>query len=423
MIALLGRLRGSDRPTSIALCSMAVDLRVTEMVNQVMGVQAVRARGVIRWQRCHPAPRLVRWWWSTPGRPAASDPSEDGRRPAVTVGPEWHDDRVSTSASTASATSGALPPLVLITGDEPLLVDRAVQRTMAAARRVDPEVERREATANGLSPGEFADLVAPSLFAEPRVVVIRGAQESSKELAGALVSYAAEPVEAVTLAVHHAGGARNKQLADALTKAGAAVLVCNKITKPAERIDFVRTEIKRAGGTTTPDAVAALVDAVGSDLRELASAASQMVADTNGLVDESAVHRYYRGRAEVTGFTIADAVVAGDLPAALESLRWAEGVGVAPVLIADALADGIRTVAKVSGARPGSSFALASELGMPPWKIDKARTAARGWSPAGLVVGMALVADLNASVKGAAADPDYALEKAVMDLVAARRKR
>ena len=312
---------------------------------------------------------------------------------------------------------------MLIAGDESLLVDRAVHRTTAAARRIDPEVERREAPAAGLSPGEFADLVAPSLFAEPRVVVIRGAQESSKELGAALVSYAADPVDAVTLVVHHAGGARNKQLVDAMTKAGAAVLVCNKITKPAERIDFVRTEIKRAGGTTTPNAVAALVDAVGSDLRELASAASQMVADTNGLVDEAAVHRYYRGRAEVNGFTIADAVVAGDLPAALESLRWAEGVGVAPVLIADARADGIRTVAKVSGARPGNSYALATELGMPPWKIDKARTAARGWTPAGLAAGMALVADLNASVKGAAADPDYALEKAVMDLVAARRRR
>ena len=327
------------------------------------------------------------------------------------------------AASSGSAGSGAPPPLVLITGDEPLLVDRAVHRTTAAARRIDPEVERRESPAAGLSPAEFADLVAPSLFAEPRVVVVRGAQESSKELATALVSYAADPVDAVTLVVHHAGGARNKQLADALAKAGAAVLVCNKITKPAERIDFVRTEIKRAGGTTTPDAVAALVDAVGSDLRELASAASQMVADTDGMVDESAVHRYYRGRAEVTGFTIADAVVAGDLPGALESLRWAEGVGVAPVLIADALADGIRTVAKVSGARPGNSYALAAELGMPPWKVDKARTAARGWTPAGLAVGMALVADLNASVKGAAADPDYALEKAVMDLVAARRRR
>ena len=55
--------------------------------------------------------------------------------------------------------------------------------------------------------------------------------------------------------------------------------------------------------------------------------------------------------------------------------------------------------------------------------VRRVRTAARGWTPAGLAVGMALVADLNASVKGAAADPDYALEKAVMDLVAARRKR
>ena len=69
--------------------------------------------------------------------------------------------------------------------------------------------------------------------------------------------------------------------------------------------------------------------------------------------------------------------MAGDLPGALESLRWAFGVGVAPVLIADALADGVRTVAKVSGARVGNSYALASQLGMPPWKIDKARKTGR----------------------------------------------
>ena len=75
------------------------------------------------------------------------------------------------------------------------------------------------------------------------------------------------------------------------------------------------------------------------------------MADTGGTVDETAVRRYHRGRAEVTGFTVSDAVMAGDLPGALEALRWASSVGVAPVLIADALADGVRTVAKVSGAR------------------------------------------------------------------------
>lgn len=227
----------------------------------------------------------------------------------------------------------------------------------------------------------------------------------------------------MTLLVHHAGGARNKALADTMTKAGAAVVVCSKITRPAERIDFVRSEIRRSGGTTTPQAVAALVDAVGSDLRELASAASQLVADTGGMVDESAVHRYHRGRAEVTGFTVSDSAMAGDLAGALESLRWATVVGVAPVLIADALADGVRTVAKVHGVRPGNSYALAGQLGMPPWKVDKARAAGRGWSADGLVAGMAVVAELNAAVKGAAADPEYALEKAVIDLVAARGRK
>ncbi len=337
------------------------------------------------------------------------------------VGTTWHDDGMA-GAGDPDASAG-LPTLVLISGEESLLVDRAVSRATAAARRVDPGVERRDAVAAGLGPGEFWDLVAPSLFAEPRLVVIRGAQESAKDLASALVSYCAEPVEGVTLLVHHVGGARNKALADALTRSGASVVICNKITKPAERSDFVRSEIRRAGGATTPDAVAALVDAVGSDLRELASAASQLVADTGGLVDESAVHRYHTGRADVTGFTVADAAMAGDLPGALESLRWAYGVGVAPVLVADALADGVRTVAKVSGARGGNSYALASQLGMPPWKIDKARQAGRGWSSAGLVAGMGVVSELNAAVKGGAVDPEYALEKAVMDLVAARHRR
>ncbi|MTD13159.1 DNA polymerase III subunit delta [Nakamurella sp. YIM 132087] len=320
-----------------------------------------------------------------------------------------------------TATPTPPPPLVLVTGDEGLLVDRAVSRTMAAARAVDPEVERRDATGAGLSPAEFADLVAPSLFAEPRVVIVRGAHEVSKETAAELLRYTTDQVDGVVLLVQHAGGARNKPLADGLRKAGAAVLTCEKVTRPAERIDFVRNEIRSAGGTTSPDAVAALVDAVGSDLRELAAAAGQLVADTGGMVDEAAVRRYHHGRAEVSGFAIADLVMAGDIPAALEALRWALDVGVAHVLIADALADGVRTVAKVAGVRSGNSYQLAGQLGMPPWKIDKAKGVARGWSEAGLAAGTAAVAVVNAEVKGAAADPDYALEKAVIAVGRARR--
>jgi len=125
---------------------------------------------------------------------------------------------------------------------------------------------------------------------------------------------------------------------------------------------------------------------------------------------------YHRGRAEVTGFAIADKVVAGDMAGALEALRWAVAVGYPAVLIADALADGIRTVARVKEARPGNAYSVASELGMPPWKVDKARNTARHWSESALLRGMAIVAALNADVKGQAVDADYALERAVLQL-------
>ena len=62
---------------------------------------------------------------------------------------------------------------------------------------------------------------------------------------------------------------------------------------------------------------------VGSDLRELASAVSQLVADTGGKVTEAAVETYYSGRAEVRGFEIADKAVTGDRAGALEALAWA----------------------------------------------------------------------------------------------------
>jgi DNA polymerase-3 subunit delta len=62
-------------------------------------------------------------------------------------------------------------------------------------------------------------------------------------------------------------------------------------------------------------------------------------------------------------------------------------------------------------------------LGMAPWKVRRAQSQARGWQEAGLRRALATVATLNADVKGAAADPDYALEHAVRLLSVDRSTR
>ena len=137
------------------------------------------------------------------------------------------------------------------------------------------------------------------------------------------------------------------------------------------------------------------------------------------------VAAYYRGRAEVTGFAVADRAVVGDVAGALETLRWALSIGVPHVVIADALADGVRSVARVSAAsrQRASSYELAQQLGMPPWKIRRAQAQSRGWSEGGIRRALMVVAELNADVKGVAVDPGYALDRAVSALAAARAAR
>ncbi|MEU4778357.1 DNA polymerase III subunit delta [Micromonospora sp. NPDC023633] len=318
-------------------------------------------------------------------------------------------------------TAASLAPILLVLGDEELLATRAVTEAVAKARSVDPDVDVREYQAGALVVGEIAEMLSPSLFGGRRVLVLRAGQDARKDLVAALLAYAKNPDPDVQLIVLHLGAAKGKAFADGLKAAGATVVPAAKLKGHRDRVAFVRDEIRRAGGKCTDDAAEALIAAVGNDLRELAAACSQLMADTDGRIGADTVSRYYRGRVEVTGFTVADAVMVGDVPGALEALRWALHVGVDPVPIADAIADGVRTVARVASAGRGDPYQLAGTLGMPAWKIRSAQQRARGWTPEGLVQAMRAAAECNAAVKGGSDDRAYALERAVFSVAAARQ--
>ncbi|TPQ20103.1 DNA polymerase III subunit delta [Streptomyces sporangiiformans] len=320
-------------------------------------------------------------------------------------------------------TADVLAPVTIAVGQEDLLLDRAVQEVVAAARAADSDTDVRDLTPDQLQPGTLAELTSPSLFAERKVVVVRNAQDLSADTIKDVKAYLGAPAEEITLVLLHAGAAKGKALLDAARKAGAREVACPKMTKPADRLAFVRGEFRRLGRSATSEACQALVDSIGSDLRELASAVTQLVADVEGTIDEAVVGRYYTGRAEASSFTVADRAVEGRAAEALEALRWSLSTGVAPVLITSALAQGVRAIGKLSSARGGRPADLARELGMPPWKIDRVRQQMRGWTPDGVAVALRAVADADAGVKGGGDDPEYALEKAVVTIARAARSR
>ncbi|WP_024287876.1 DNA polymerase III subunit delta [Cellulomonas sp. KRMCY2] len=309
-------------------------------------------------------------------------------------------------------------PLVLITGTEALLAERAVERLIAQARQADPAVEVTRLEGAAYEAGRLRVATSPSLFGEARVVVLTDLNTGTEQALADVVAYVDEPSPDVVLVLQHGGGVRGKKTLDAVRAAGAVVVSCEPVKRDADKYAFAVAELSRSGRKAEPDALRALVEACGADLRELAAACLQLVADTAGRISLDVVTRYYAGRVEASGFRVADAAVEGNAGQAVALLRHALATGSDPVPIVAALAAKLRSLAKVAAAR-GRGLDPVRDLGLAPWQVDRARRELHSWTPESLASAIVAVAQADAEVKGAGRDPVFAVERAVLRVAAA----
>ena len=280
------------------------------------------------------------------------------------------------------------------------------------------EFERTFLAGDELTTGRFAETIAPSLFAEKRVVVIRALHEAPSEI----VEEIERDLEIADPNVHlifiHGGGNKAKGFVDRLKKSKALVISCEPLKKVSDKESFIKNEFKEAGRKVSPAAISALIDATGSDMRELAASCRQIafdVAASKEVIDEGDIANFYQGRVEASGFDVADAVIAGDETGALIALRNALDTGTDPVMIIAATASSVRTIAKVAGEpRNANPYQLASKLGLAPWQIEKARKSISRWSPQLIKFSIQELAAADVAVKGGESDPIYAVERCVL---------
>ena len=313
--------------------------------------------------------------------------------------------------------------LYLILGSEAALADRALSKILAQLKEEKAEVTT--ISAGDAIVGDISDALAPSLFSERRALIIKDLQDLPEESRDEITRYLPEPDATTTVIFLHKGGVKGKALLDAIKKVKPEIIACEPLKKDAEKEQFVKELFLDSGRKASPGAVAALVGALGGDMRELQQAVSQIALDAPaGVIDEKYIDEFHQGRVETTGFDVADATIDGNLPTALISLRSAIETGTDPVMVTSAIASALRSLAKVSGSASGAkSFELAGQLGMAPWQIDKARRQLQGWTPRALSKAVQAIALADAQVKGAATDPIYALEKALATITAARAAR
>ncbi|WP_058234174.1 DNA polymerase III subunit delta [Devriesea agamarum] len=321
--------------------------------------------------------------------------------------------------------SVTIAPIVLLHGSEGLLVDRAVERLRNLAYTAHPDTTVTRIESDAYAQGGLTAATSPSLFGEPRLIIITNMQTAPDALLSDLNTYRTAPEADVTLVVIHRGGNRGKKVLDALRGSGIPRVPCEPMKRVGDRQVFVTSEFTRAGRRIREDAAAALVDAFSQDLAELAATCRQIIADTEPeageeppVIDRAAVHSVVAGRVETTAFAVADAAIAGRDREALALLRQASSSGVDPVPMVAAIASKIRGLAKVS--TPGAS---AKTLGMPDWMVRNLKREAQAWSDRGLARAIEATARADHDVKGASRDPAFAVQRAVLEICRARRDR
>ncbi|MDJ0335441.1 DNA polymerase III subunit delta [Salinibacterium sp. G-O1] len=305
-------------------------------------------------------------------------------------------------------------PVVLVSGTEGFLADRAIRTLRELLKAEDPSLEIHDLEADQYSPGELITLASPSLFNEPRLIRVVNVEKCTDAFITETIAYLASPADSTYVVLRHAGGVRGKKLLDAIRggAGGGIEITCLELKKETEKTEFAASEFASAGRRVTGGAIRALVSAFSDDLAELASACQQLLADDGDEITEATVERYYSGRVETNAFKVADAAIAGRTGEALVLLRHALSSGADPVPIVAAFASKIRTMAKISGTN-GPAGQLASKLGIAPWQIDRARRDLQGWNDEGLGHCIEAIAATDAQIKGLGRDPVFALERMV----------
>lgn len=217
-----------------------------------------------------------------------------------------------------------------------------------AAREALGDLRPREIDASQWDASALQDLATPSLFGEPRALLINDAKQLSKEATAELAEFLAAPDPDATLVICCRTGERGKPPA-ALVKLVEPVGSVTQVQ--IARKDLEPWIVRRARGIEVdlaPQAARALVERLGPEPGVLAAAVDQLAAAFPGQrLTTELVHRQFRGLGEQKTWDLCDRAFAKDLPGAIRSLRSIEEAGDDPLMVLGGVSSRLRDLIRV----------------------------------------------------------------------------
>jgi DNA polymerase-3 subunit delta len=289
-------------------------------------------------------------------------------------------------------------PVLLLWGEDAFLLREAALEALGDVRAIEVDAAAWQGT-------ELQDLATPSLFGEPRALLISDCRGLSKDAVGALAAYLAAPVDDARLLLTCTVAERGK-LPAALQKLVDPVGDIRQVQVARKEIEpWLVQRAKRADVQLTAPAARSLVQTLGEDLGQLAAAVEQLANAFQGQqVTPAEVHRQFRGLGEQKTWDLCDRAFAKDLPGAIRALRSIEENGDEALMVLGGIAVRVRDLLRVRSlpGRLGPSQ-VAREAGLRfEWQARRYQQQARNFSVEELVEIHDRIAEADRALKSGA---------------------
>jgi DNA polymerase-3 subunit delta len=292
-------------------------------------------------------------------------------------------------------------PVRLLWGEDAFLLREAALQALGDRHAVEVSAEEWQGS-------ELQDLATPSLFGEPRALLITGAKALSKDALAELAAYLQAPDPNAPLL-----------LACTVAERGKPPAALVKLIEPVGQIVQVQIgrkdlepwlvqRAKASGADLTGPGARILVETLGEDAGQLVAAVEQLSsAFGRERIGPAEVLRQFRGLGEQKTWDLCDRAFGKDLPGAMRSLRAIEEAGDEAIMVLGGISSRLRDLIKVRSLPPRTApAAAAKQAGLRfEWQARRYQQQAANFSMDELVRIHGLVAEADGTLKsGGAAD-------------------
>ena len=273
---------------------------------------------------------------------------------------------------------------------------------LAAAEALEG-VRPTEIDAVEWQPGATADLATPSLFGEPRALLISNGQHLRQEALTEVAAYAAAPSPDASLIVATIVSSRAKGPPAVLSKALKGKAEFHRVAVDRKDLPaWVRSRARARGMKAEPSGVSSLVQTVGEDPAVLDQALVQILAayPAEGVTSQT-VAAQFRGFGDRRIWELCDAAFGRNLPAATRCLAGLLEAREEPLAVLGGISSRLRDLLRVRSLperMPLAELARAADLRF-EWQARRYREQARRFTPDELAEIHARLVDADRALK------------------------